>query len=426
MESLFTILIFAAVYAFVIMEMWNRAAVALTGALLLIIVQIMSWEEAMDMVEWETIILLFSMMVLVGVVKHTGVFDYFAVRLAELVGGKAIPLLMVSGLFTAVGSAFLDNVTTVLLYTPILLTLTRRLDLPAFPFLVTTILSANIGGAATLVGDPPNIMIGQAVERFSFISFLSHLAPVVIVILLIVFFLLYMMFRSSLSGKESEKLYRSMDSPGEYLADHAFVVKASGTLLLTICSFLLHPFLPIDLTSLAMAGALLMLLVSHPYMETGKVFEKIEWETLFFFLGLFVLVGGLEKTGLLDRLALTVMETSKEDVALTSMAVLWSSGILSGLIDNIPFVAAMIPVVQEMADLGFDQIDVVWWSLALGACLGGNATLIGSSCNMVVAGIAANYRTPLPFLRYMKYGMLFTLLSLIIATVYVFFRYLQG
>ncbi|MFG6148401.1 ArsB/NhaD family transporter [Halobacillus sp. B23F22_1] len=424
MTTLLTIIIFLISYCLLMVEKWNRATVALTGGVLLLICNVYEWEEAFGFIDWDTIALLFSMMVLVSITKKTGIFTYVAIRLAQLVKGRPVPLLIVSALFTALGSALLDNVTTVLLFVPVLLSLVKQLQLPSFPYLVTTIFASNIGGAATLIGDPPNIMIGQAVEHFTFLSFLNNMGPVVLLVFTVTLIILILIFKNQLHYNEKLALDFMKKDANEHLEKNQLLVRSLSVLFLTIAGFMLHPFIHMDITTIAVSGALLLLFTTDHLLDVEHVFQEVEWVTLFFFMGLFMLVGGLQTVGLIDELARAMVWVSDGDLPFTSMLMLWSSGILSGVVDNIPFVAAMIPVVQELQGYGMMNVDPIWWSLALGACLGGNGTLIGASANVVVAGLAASYKEPIPFLKFALYGIPILILSLCICTLYIFLRYL--
>ncbi|RDY71933.1 ArsB/NhaD family transporter [Halobacillus sp. SY10] len=424
MSTVLAILIFVASYVLIMTEKLNRALVAVAGGVLLLMTKIYEWEQAFGFIDWETVALLFSMMVLVSITKKTGIFTFLAIWLAQLVKGRPVPLLLVTALFTAVGSAFLDNVTTVLLFVPVLLTLVDRLKLPAFPYLIMTIFSSNIGGTATLIGDPPNIMIGQAVDHFSFVSFLYHLGPVVLIIFVLVTISVILLFRKGLTYDHAlaEDLMR-VDAK-EHLKMSPLLFQSISVMLLTIIGFMMHPFIHMDITTIAVSGALLLLFLSEKELDVEHVFQEVEWVTLFFFMGLFMLVGGLETVGVIDELARGMVWISGGDMPVTSMVMLWSAGILSGVVDNIPFVAAMIPVVQELQGYGMMNVDPVWWSLALGACLGGNGTLVGASANVVVAGLAASHNKPIPFIKFSLYGFPVLILSLIVSSIYVWFRYL--
>ncbi|QSS99078.1 ArsB/NhaD family transporter [Pontibacillus sp. ALD_SL1] len=426
METTLAVAVFIVSYVFIMSEKINRALVALAGGVLMLLSGIYGWEEAFtSFIDWSTITLLFSMMVLVSITKKTGLFEYIAILLAQRVKGAPVPLLIVTGVLTAIGSALLDNVTTVLLFVPILLTLTSKLNLPVFPYLLTVILCANIGGTATLIGDPPNIMIGQAVDHFTFMSFLVHLGPVVLIIFTTTLFGLVFLFRKSLVKKEGDHVRTLMElDPSSYLKKTPMLYQSVTVLSMTILGFLLHAFVHVDLTTVAVCGAILLLLLTEKESNTEKVFEEVEWVTLFFFMGLFMLVGGLEQVGVIDELARGMIWLTEGDLPATALMILWISGLFSGIVDNIPFVAAMIPVIKEFQSYGMTNLDPLWWSLALGACLGGNGTLIGASANVVVAGLASSARHPIGFLKFMLYGMPVVLFSLAVCTVYVWFRYL--
>ncbi|MGV2622218.1 UNVERIFIED_CONTAM: ArsB/NhaD family transporter [Halobacillus marinus] len=424
MTTVLALLIFVASYVLIMTEKLNRALVAIAGGVLLLMANVYEWEQAFGFIDWETVALLFSMMVLVSITKKTGIFTYMAIRLAQVVRGRPVPLLFMTALFTAVGSAFLDNVTTVLLFVPVLLSLVDRLKLPAFPYLITTIFSSNIGGTATLIGDPPNIMIGQAVDHFSFVSFLYHLGPVVLIIFTVVISGILLLFRKGLVyNKALAEELMQMDAK-EHLTISRLLIQSISVMVLTIAGFMLHPFIHMDITTIAVSGALLLLFLSEKEVEVEHVFQEVEWVTLFFFIGLFMLVGGLETVGIIDELARGMVWISGGDMPITATVMLWSAGLLSGVVDNIPFVAAMIPVVQELQGYGMMDVDPVWWSLALGACLGGNGTLVGASANVVVAGLAASHNQPIPFLKFSFYGVPVLFLSLIISSIYIWVRYL--
>lgn len=407
-------------------EKINRATVALAGGMLLLLTQVYTWETVITKyIDWHTIALLFAMMVLVGITKNTGVFSFIAIRLAKVVKGDPKKLLIGVGLLTAIGSALLDNVTTVLLFVPIIITLTTMLKQPTFPYLITIIITSNIGGTATLIGDPPNIMIGQAVPHITFASFLQHTAPISIVILVITLTLLYYLFRKQLKPIEIDDIKKlKLMNEREHLKKSPLLYQSVSILILTIIGFILHPIIHMDITMIALSGAILLLLCSDKELLTEKVFEQVEWITLFFFIGLFMLVGGLQEVGVIDEIARSIMWVTGGDMSNTALLLLWTSGVLSGVVDNIPFVAAMIPVIQEFESYGMANLDPLWWSLALGACLGGNGSLIGATANVVVAGLAEAQNKKIEFVKYLKYGIPIVLLSLVIATIYIYFRYL--
>ncbi|RPF55520.1 ArsB/NhaD family transporter [Aquisalibacillus elongatus] len=425
MEATIVITIFVISYVFLLMDKINRALIAATGAALMVLFGIFSWDEALSSyVDWSTIALLFSMMVMITITQRTGIFEFIALWMIKKVSGRPVSLFFWIGILTAIGSALLDNVTTVLLLVPVLLHMIRQLNLKAFPYLVNVIISSNIGGTATMIGDPPNIMIGQAVPYLDFLDFIVHLAPIVIVIHAVTMMLLYMIFKRSLSkdNRMDQQLIESLN-PADSLKKTPLLYQSITILTLTIVAFTLHGFLHIELTTIAIMSALLMLLISENDESSEVVFQKVEWTTLFFFVGLFVLVGGLEKAGIIDHIAYTFIDWTEGDSLTSSLVILWSAGILSGFVDNIPYVASMIPVIEEFQSFGVNPIDPLWWSLALGACLGGNGSLLGASANVVVAGIASTQGEKIPFIKFMFYGLIIVLISLAISSVYVVGRY---
>ncbi|SEP92830.1 ArsB/NhaD family transporter [Piscibacillus halophilus] len=425
MEAMIVVTIFVISYVFLLLDKINRALIAATGAALMVLFGVFSWDEALSSyVDWSTVALLFSMMVIISITQRTGIFEFIALWMIKKVSGQPMALFFWIGILTAIGSALLDNVTTVLLLVPVLLHMIRQLNLRAFPYLVNVIISSNVGGTATMIGDPPNIMIGQAVPYFDFLDFIFHLGPVVVVIHTITLFLLYLMFKNSLiKGNQLDQEFVKTLNPNDSLKKTPLLYQSITILLLTMVAFTLHGFLHIELTTIAIMSALLMLLISENDESSEVVFQKVEWTTLFFFVGLFVLVGGLEKAGIIDQIAYTFIDWTDGDAFTSSLVILWSAGILSGFVDNIPYVASMIPVIEEFEGFGVSPIDPLWWALALGACLGGNGSLLGASANVVVAGIASTHGEKIPFIKFMFYGLIIVLLSLTISTVYVIGRY---
>lgn len=419
------IVIFIISYLFIISGKINQALVAVSGGAFLLITNIYTWDTAFSRyIDWSTIALLFSMMVLVSITKKTGLFTYIAIRFAQQVKGAPVPLLIGTAFLTAVGSALLDNVTTVLLFVPIILTITKLLQLPSFPYLLTIIFSSNIGGTATLIGDPPNIMIGQAVDHLTFSSFIVNLVPVVFI--LFVFMLLFIILRFRHHFMVNQQLVEELldINPDQFLEKTPMLYQSITVLTLTISGFILHPFLNLDLTTVAVCCALLLLLLTEKELATEKVFQEVEWVTLFFFIGLFMLVGGLQEVGVIDEIARWIVYLTAGDLPVTAIMLLWVSGLVSQIINNVPFVAAMIPVIEEFQTYGMTYVDPLWWALALGACLGGNGTLIGASANVVVAGIAEAEDETISFVRFLKYGIPLVIFSLLISSVYLYIRYL--
>lgn len=423
-EMTWAFMIFSLSYIVIMTEKINRAFTACMGGVLMVLFGIVSVDAMfIEYIDWETIVLLFSMMVIVSITSRNGLFEYIAVLLAKKVHGRPLPLLVVISTLTAFGSAFLDNVTTVLLLVPIVLTLTEMLAVKTVPYLTAIILFSNVGGTATLIGDPPNIMIGQAVEHLQFNDFLAHMTPVVLIIYAVVLVCITLYNRKGLHVSEHNRKKLIAINPASYLKKGPMLVKSVFVLCLTIAGFLLQPFIHINLTVVAMAGALLLVLLTYKQQNIEKIVHSVEWTTLFFFVGLFTLIGGLRETGMIDEIAKGILHYTNGELATTALFILWGSGILSGIVDNIPFVAAMIPVIQEFDRYGIANVDPLWWSLALGSCLGGNGTLIGASANVIVAGMASKSNHQIGFFQFLKVGVPVVLLSLVISTIYLYFRY---
>ncbi|MCX7779480.1 MAG: ArsB/NhaD family transporter [Negativicutes bacterium] len=416
------IAIFVTVYGIIVSEKVHRTKIALVGAVALLLVKIMPQEEAIVKIDFNTLGLLTGMMIIVAIAMRTGMFEYMAVLLAKRVKGDPLRIMTVFFVFTAVTSAFLDNVTTVLLVTPIIFSITSSLKVNPVPFLVSEILASNIGGTATLIGDPPNIMIGGAVG-LGFNDFVIALAPVVVVIGFITNWLFLMIYRKQLIvSPEAQQRIMDLDE-NSYLENPILLKKVLGVLTLTIAGFVLHKALHFDSATIAMGGAAVLLLVSG--IEPEEIFKELEWNTLFFFIGLFIVVGGLEVTGVIRMIAEWGLSITHSDIILLNALILWLSAIASAFIDNIPFVATMIPLIKSMAQVGNIDVSTLWWSLALGACLGGNGTIIGASANVVVSSIAAGRGYPMTFLAYMKIAFPLMLVSIVISHIYIYVRYLM-
>ena len=426
MDTILALLVFFICYIGFIVEKINRAIIACAGGIVLFLFGIVELDAAFfKHIDWHTIALLFSMMILVSITSQNGVFEYVSISLAKKVGGYPVPLLMIIAWLTAFGSALLDNVTTVLLIVPIVLTLTKLMNMDAVPFLTAVILSSNIGGTATMIGDPPNIMIGQAVPDLEFNDFLINLGTPVFIIFVFVTLIMTVVFRHRLQVHEQDRLKLLAIDPARYLKKGPLLYKSLAVLAMTLAGFLLHPFLHVELTAVAMAGAMLLMLLTHHEQRAEDVFKSVEWVTLFFFIGLFILIGGLKEVGIIDEMARSIVYVTEGDLPQATFLVLWGSGILSSFLDNIPFVAAMIPVIMEFQDYGMTDLDPLWWALALGACLGGNGTLIGASANVIVAGFAVREKIPFHFFDFLKVGMGVVVLSLLISTIYLYVRYLS-
>ena len=417
--------VFVLMYAVIVSEKIHRTVAAMLGAVIMMLAGVLPIDTALHHVDFNTLGLLVGMMILVGVTSHTGLFDFVAIWAAKKANAEPKKLLTYLAIITAVFSAFLDNVTTVLLMVPVTFSITQKLHLKSMPFLLTQILASNIGGTATLIGDPPNIMIGSAVKELTFVAFIENLAPIAILNMIIVVFIMEYVYKDSLKTKpELQQEVMSMDAH-KALKDRKLLRRALFVLGLTVLGFFTHSITHIESSLMALTGAFLLLLLaggSHHLVESAM--KSVEWATIFFFIGLFIAVGGLIETGIIGSLAQKAVELTGGDVAMTSLLVLWLSAIVSSVLDNIPFVATMIPLIKNMGAMGVSNLDPVWWSLALGACLGGNGTLVGASANLIVAGLAADRGVHITFVKYFKVGFPIMLLTIALSTVYVYLRYL--
>ena len=424
-STIVAIVIFVAAYALIISEKIHRTIIGICGAMLMILLGIISQETAIHHIDFNTLGLLMGMMVIVNITSETGLFNYLAIWAAKKVKAKPISLLVALSLLTAVCSALLDNVTTVLLTVPITFSITKQLNVDVKPFLIAQILSSNIGGTATLIGDPPNIMIGSAVG-LQFMDFITNLTAICILIFIVTIALLIVIYGKKLhTTDELREKVMQLDEKSQ-IVEPRLLKKCLFALAITISLFVLHGQLHLDTATAAMTGAGLLLLISFPQKEAmiAKVLSKVEWLAIFFFAGLFILVGALVETGVIKMLAEEAIKITNGDLTATSMLILWMSAYASAFIDNIPFVATLIPLIQDMGQMGMTNLDPVWWSLSLGACLGGNGTLIGASANVVVASMAAQRGKPISFISFMKIALPMMTLSIAISSVYIWLRYL--
>ena len=419
------IAIFVIAYALIISEKVHRTVVGLFGAMLMILIGILDQETAVHHIDFNTIGLLMGMMIIVNITSETGLFNFLAIWAAKKVKAQPVALLVALSLLTAVCSALLDNVTTVLLTVPITFNIAAQLKCDVKPFLMAQIISSNIGGTATLIGDPPNIMIGSAVG-LSFGDFVLNMTAISILIFIITVIIMVMIYRNDLHTKPElqDKVMRLNEH--EQITDHLLLKKCLFVLLITILLFAFHGMLGLESATAALTGAGLLLLISFHNNEEmiAKMLSKVEWLAIFFFGGLFILVGALVETGVIKMLAEEAMEITEGDLAFTAIVIIWMSALASAFIDNIPFVATMIPLIKDMGAMGLTNLDPLWWSLALGACLGGNGTLIGASANVVVASMAAQRGRAISFIGFMKVAFPLMILSIIISTAYVYLRYL--
>jgi Na+/H+ antiporter NhaD/arsenite permease-like protein len=413
--NIVTVVIFVVALALVALEWVHRTKVALAGAALMVLIGVLDQQQAIAAIDWATLGLLAGMMVIVGLTEPTGVFTFLALRVAQLSRGRPVALIFLLAAVTGVLSAFLDNLTAILLVVPITLLIADLMRISPIPLVLVEVIASNIGGTATLIGDPPNIMIGTARAELSFLDFIVNLAPVAIVTLLVVTGGLALVFRDGLRvAPERAREIAALDAARD-MREARNVLRTLAVLLGTILAFFLHTLLHLEPAVVALTGATVMLLVAADDVESAL--ERVEWSTLFFFLGLFVMVGGLEERGVVDEVARWLADLTDGSATAEGLVVLWGAAAGSALVDNIPFTAAMIPVVERVQGGEFD--DGLWWALALGACFGGNATMIAAAANVAGTGILDRAGHPISFVRFLAVGIPVTVVSLVIASAYL-------
>ncbi len=412
--------IFVAAYTLIALERVDRTLVALLAGLVVVALGIIDQHEAFAAIDLNVIFLLAGMMVIASTLAKTGFFEWLAIRSVGIVHGEPFRLLIVLSAVTALLSAFLDNVTTVVLTTPITLSVAGRLGISPVPYLISQILASNIGGTATLIGDPPNILIGSA-AGLDFAEFAVNLAPVTVLVFLGFVLVMRVAFRTSLQVP-SERREAALEAaePGT-ITDGPLLVRSLAIAALTIVGFLLHSAFGLEAATVALLGATALLLVGG--IDPHEAFREVEWSTLFFFVGLFVLVESIVHVGIVGGVADALAAATAGNTGIATVALLWFSALASAVVDNIPYTATAIPVVERLVDSGLEARPL-WWSLALGACLGGNLTIVGASANVVVANLATRAGHRISFVEFFRYGAIVVLISLLISTGYVWLRYL--
>jgi Na+/H+ antiporter NhaD/arsenite permease-like protein len=414
--------VFVAAYVLFSTEKINRTIAALLGGAVFLLLHIVDQEQAFLAIDWNVIFFMISMMIIVGITKTTGLFQYIAIKTAKTGQGDPLKILILLSLVGALFSMFIDNVTTVLILTPVTILIAVELGITPVPFIICQSIASNIGGTATLIGTPPNLKIGSVAD-LKFMSFVVNLGPIVLINLGVFVLLIMFIFRKHMVISNERKARIMEFDESKALENKPLLVKSLIAMFLVIAGFLLHEITNLEAATIALSGAALLLLLSGIH-EPDEFFRTVEWGTVFFFIGLFVMVAGLAELGLVKKCAEFFMRVTKGDVAFTSFLLIWLSGLFSAIMDNIPYVMAMIPIVEDIAEaVGPEAALPLWWSLALGACLGGNATLVGASANVVAAGISTQSGYPITFLDFIKYGLLFTVVSLALSTGYVFLRY---
>lgn len=417
--QIIAIVIFLVTMAAIMTEKLHRTVAAVAGALLLILTGVLSVESGFSYVDLNTLGVLIGMMLFVAVVKNSGIFEYIAIKAAKIAKGRPWPLMVLFALITAVLSAFLDNVTTVLLIGPMTLAITSMLRINPIPFFMTQIMASNIGGTATLIGDPPNIMIGSA-AGLSFTDFITNTGVAVLFVLAATIVCFYFIY-----GRKLHVEPEAMDSilqldENKAIKDRSLLIKSVVMILLVVFGFVFHSQLHLESCTIALTAAAVMLLIGRQDVE--EIVAGVEWTTILFFTGLFIVVGGLQETGVIQILANGLMDLTEGHMTLTILLILWVSAIVSSFLDNIPFVATLIPLILTMQSSGMD-VTPLWWAVSLGACLGGNGTLIGASANVVLSGISNRHGFPITFASYFKVGFPLMLVSVAISTVFLLLRF---
>ena len=419
--QIIAIIIFLATIITVMTEKVHRAVAAVVGALLLILTGVLTVESGFSYVDINTIGVLIGMMLFVAIVKNSGIFEYIAIKAAKIAKGRPWPLMLLLCIITAVLSGFLDNVTTVLLIGPMTLAITNMLKTSPVPFFITQIMASNIGGTATLIGDPPNIMIGSA-AGLSFLDFVANTGLAVVFVLAAMLVCFYFIYGRKLHV-EAEAMAEVLQlDENKTIKDRPLLIKSVVMIVIVVFAFIFHSQLHLESSTVALTAAGIMLLIGRQDVE--EAIAGVEWSTLIFFTGLFIVVGGLQETGVIQIVANTLVDMTAGHMTLTILLILWVSAIISAFLDNIPFVATLIPLILTMESSGVD-VAPLWWAVSLGACLGGNGTLIGASANVVLSGISNRHGFPITFASYFKVGFPLMLLSVGICTIYMLLRYLS-
>ena len=420
-EMIVSSLIFIVAYAIIISEKVDRVIVGLGGGVLMALVGFLDHGKPFETIDFNTLGLLISMMVIVMITVRTGVFEYLAIKMVKLAQGEPWKIMVLLSLITAVASAFLDNVTTILLVLPITLDVCRELEMKPMPFIISQVFASNIGGTATLIGDPPNIMIGSSVG-LNFMDFIINVTPVILVILPVTIAAFLWVYKKYLVTKEENKQKILALQEKEAIKDAKLLTKCLIVLFLTITGFMLHDSLELQSSVVAMTGAVILLCISGVNPE--HALKEVEWKTIFFFAGLFMLVGGIERAGVLTLIAESIVKATGGNLLLLGMSILWVSALASAFIDNIPFTATMIPLIKDLGALTGMTITPLWWALSLGACLGGNGTIIGASANVVASGMAEERGHKITFGEYFKVCFPVMLITIVISMIYLWLVYL--
>lgn len=421
---LIALAIFVATYVLIITEWVNKMLAAMIGGFVIILVGILPQQEALLAVDWNVIFFLIGMMMVISVLKKTGVFMYLAIKTAKVARGKPLWIMILMFLVTGFLSAFLGSVTTVMILVPVVMLICDELKISPVSFIITMVIASNMGGAATMVGDPPNILIGSATS-YTFLDFLFNLTPPILIASGTSVVLMYLIYHKKLKVTNENRARLLSYKEDTLITDKKLLIRSLIVLGLMLLALAMQSVLHIEIATISMTAGLALLVMSDRKEVDNVLMHDIDWMTLFFFIGLFILVESLVKTGLIGQMANAIVESTKGDTKKASMMILWMSGLLSAFIDNVPFVAAMIPMVKTMGNMLGSAVDMhpVWWALSLGTCLGGNGTLIGASSNIVAVGIANRNGYRITFKQFTVIGILFTINTLVVSALYILIRY---
>ena len=419
MNEIIAIAVFLVVIVLIMTEKVHRTSAALAGAVVLLLTNVLTVDKAVGYIDFNTIGVLVGMMLFVAVIKNSGVFEYIAIRAAKMAKGDPWKIMVAFILITAFLSAFLDNVTTVLLVGPMTITIARMLNINPVPFLITQIFAANIGGTATLIGDPPNIMIGSA-TGLGFLDFVANTGIVAGVSIVVIIIIMRFLYKTKLvADAEAISAVSHLDE-NKAIEDQALLIKSLIMICLVVIGFIFHSQIGIESSTVALSAAAIIMVIGRQNIDYA--IGEVEWPTILFFVALFIVVGGLDETGVIGQLANLVLSTTEGHPVVTMMVLLWASALLSSVLDNIPFVATLIPLVIALGEGGMD-VEPLWWAISLGACLGGNGTLIGASANVVLSGVSGKHGYPITFKTYTKIGFPIMIVTIVISTVFLLLKY---
>lgn len=419
-DTIIALVIFILTFTFITTERLPTAIAAMVGAFLLIAFHILSQDEALEYVDFDTIGLLSGMMMTVAVLRKSGLFEYIAIKSVKITKGNPWKILVVLSIITAVLSAFLDNVTTVLIIVPLTFAIANTLRINPTPFLIGEILLSNIGGAATLIGDPPNIMIGGA-THLEFMDFIYINTPIVIIVSIVTLLILRMRYYKTLSAKKVDKTKMMAFDENKAIQNKKLLTISVIVFGFILLAFITHSLHHINLATIALGGGFIMMAITR--QDPEEILKEVEWPTLFFFMGLFVIVGGLEKTGVINFLANRLIALTHGNLHFATQVILWISALSTTFINSIPFTATMISLIESFGSTMHQDINSLWWALSLGACFGGNGTLIGAAANIIVAGFSQKTKYPMRFKEYMKIGIPIVFISTTMVSIYLYFRF---